>query len=324
MLDDVHFGGAGREQLTSWFMTEAEGRSVGVFGSNTKFRYLVPWGSVDDCVDFLRQAGDRAPDSLVTMGDDGEKFGGWPTTFAHCWENGWVDRFFDRLEAESHWIGTVQLSEWRRTRPSAGLVYLPTTSYMEMEEWSLPPRQQHEVELAKSILRDHNADALTRYLRGGHWRNFFTRYPEVNLLHKRSLHLSDAAHAAGSDEALDHVWQAQCNCPFWHGVFGGVYLENIRHANFGHLAAADALLFPGDAEPEIRDLDYDGRDEVCLRSAQHLAWVAPERGGEILQWDLREHGWNLTHAIARRPRHTTMVSENPTPTPSGTSTTPSR
>ena len=303
IVDDVHFAGAGLrpEELSGWYLTEAEGQAIGVFGSNTRFRYLVPWGSVDDCINFLRDAGDREPDSLVAMGDDGEKFGGWPTTYTHCWENGWVDAFFARLEAESHWIGTVHLGNWRRERDPKSLVYLPATSYMEMGEWSLPPAAQHDLERARAILRHHGGADLEPFLQGGHWRNFIVRYPEVNLLHKRSLLLSQDAHLAANPDALDQVWQSQCNCPFWHGVFGGVYLENIRHANFGHLARADALLHPGPQPPDIRDWDYDGHDEVCLRSAAHLATVSPARGGRIEQWDLRERGWNMTHVVARRP-----------------------
>jgi alpha-amylase len=303
ILDDVHFEGAGvgPEELDNWYLTEAEGDTIGVFGSSTRFRYLVPWGTVEDCINFLRSRGDHNPGSLVSMGDDGEKFGGWPTTYTHCWENGWVDSFFARLEAESHWISTVHLGRWQREHDPKSLVYLPTTSYMEMGEWSLPPREQHEMERAKAILHDHGGDGLERFFHGGHWRNFLTRYPEVNLLQKRSLHLSRDAHKQHNDAALDHIWQAQCNCPFWHGVFGGVYLENIRHANFGHLSMADAELFPGHQPPDVRDWNFDGKDEVCLRSANELVTVAPGTGGEIEHWDLRERGWNLTHVMARRP-----------------------
>ncbi len=303
ILDDVHFEGAGiaPDDLRGWYMTEAEGKTVGVFGSNTRLRYLIPWGSVDECIDFLGAAANREPDSLIAMGDDGEKFGGWPTTYLHCWENGWVDRFFERLEAESGWIESVHLSEWRDRHAARSLVYLPTTSYMEMGEWALPPREQHELERAKSILREHGGGGLERFLRGGHWRNFLVRYPEVNLLHKRSLHLSADAHRDGNAAALEEVWKAQCNCPFWHGVFGGVYLENIRHANFGHLAAADAALRPGASAPDVRDWNLDGSDEVCLRSEQHLAIVAPDSAGRIDAWDLRSRPWNMTHVVARRP-----------------------
>ena len=39
------------------------------------------------------------------MGDDGEKFGGWPTTFEHCWgPTGWVERFFAALEVNRDWF----------------------------------------------------------------------------------------------------------------------------------------------------------------------------------------------------------------------------
>ena len=303
ILDDVHFGGTGLvpEELHGWYLTEAQGETVGVFASSTRLRYLVPWGSVDDCVNFLRDAGDRHPGSLIAMGDDGEKFGGWPTTYLHCWENGWVDRFFARLEAEAHWLATTHPGTWRREHPPEGLVYLPSASYMEMGEWSLPPKQQQQFERAREILGNYGGSGFELFLRGGHWRNFLVRYPEVNLLHKRASILSREAHRQQNDAALEHVWQAQCNCPFWHGVFGGVYLEHIRHANFGHLAAADALLTPGAAPPEIRDWDADGQPEVCLRSPQQLVIVDPADGGEILHWDLRKQAWHLTHAVARRP-----------------------
>ena len=47
------------------------------------------------------------------MGDDGEKFGAWPTTWEHCWGEGrWVDRFFEALEANADWLTTITPSAW--------------------------------------------------------------------------------------------------------------------------------------------------------------------------------------------------------------------
>lgn len=309
LVDDVHFEATGlaAEEIDGWYLTESEGKPLGVFASSTAFRYLVPWGMVDDCIDFLRARGDRRHGGLVVMGDDGEKFGGWPTTFTHCWENGWVDALFSRLEAESTWIETVHLGTWRREHRPKSLVYLPATSYMEMGEWSLPPAAQHALRTAKDVLRSSGRDDMVRYLRGGHWRNFVVRYPEVNLLHKRLLLLSEEAHRQGNAAALDHIWRAQCNCAYWHGVFGGVYLEHIRHANFAHMAAADAALFPGRTEPDTRDWDFDGRDEVCLRSTGQV--VVVDDDGAIVHWELREAPWHLTHVVARRPEayHATLA-----------------
>ncbi len=303
VVDDVHFQANGWDaaDVSGWYLTEDQGSTTGIFGSSTAFRYLVPWGAIDACIDFLRNQGDRRPGSLVTMGDDGEKFGGWPTTYQHCWENGWVESFFSRLEEEAHWIETVHLGTWQAQKPAEGLIYLPTTSYMEMGEWSLTPGAQHALEDAMRVLRDGGRGDLTHFLRGGYWRNFLVRYPEMNLLHKRLLHLSRQAHQNGNAEALEHIWKAQCNCPYWHGVFGGVYLQHIRDATFGHLAQADALLNPGARPADTCDWNFDGRDEICLRSGEQAVIVNPAEGGRIEHWDLRQRGWHLTHAIARRP-----------------------
>ena len=64
------------------------------------------------------------------MGDDGEKFGAWPTTFEHCWGEGrWVERFFEALEANADWLSTVTPSQWLEREPPIGRVCVPTSSY---------------------------------------------------------------------------------------------------------------------------------------------------------------------------------------------------
>ena len=303
LVDDVHFGATGipSNDLRGWYLTESEGHAIGVFGSSTELRYSIPWKPVPEVIESFRARAAAEPGSLIVMGDDGEKFGGWPTTYELCWEQGWVDSFFEALEREASWLHTVHLGEWRQAHEAEGLVYLPTMSYMEMGEWALPPDAQHDLERARTLLKQGSAAEIEWLLRGAHWRNFLVRYPEANLLQKRAMELSRQARERHHTEALDHVWQAECNCPYWHGVFGGVYLENIRHANFGHLAKADAALFAGPQPPEVRDWDFDGHDEAGLRSDGHFALIAPHHGGEILQWDLRHVGWNMTHVVALRP-----------------------
>ena len=82
------------------------------------------------------------PGKVLAMGDDGEKFGGWPQTYEHCWgedgKSGWVDQFFSALEKNRDWLHTVKLGEQIRHFPAAGRVYLPTASYNEMMGWALP------------------------------------------------------------------------------------------------------------------------------------------------------------------------------------------
>ncbi len=72
-----------------------------------------------------------------------------------------------------------------------------------------------------------------RFLRGGFFRDFFRKYPEVEPLHKRMIMVSEAVRAAGaSAEAVRDLYKGQCNDPYWHGVFGGLYLPHLREAAY--------------------------------------------------------------------------------------------
>ena len=110
IVDDTHFTAAGvrEEQLTGYFVTEEQGATVKVFPSRKRLRYLIPWQSPGDVLAYLRtflspDHGSRIPDPVLVMGDDGEKFGLWPGTFALCWEQGWVESFFRAIEAAGEW-----------------------------------------------------------------------------------------------------------------------------------------------------------------------------------------------------------------------------
>ncbi len=44
------------------------------------------------------------------------------------------------------------------------------------------------------------------------------------------------------DAATIELYRGQCNCSYWHGAFGGVYLPHLRNAVYQQLIAADNLL----------------------------------------------------------------------------------
>src|SRR5258706_231384 len=124
---------------------------------------------------------------LAVLGDDGEKFGVWPGTHALCYERGWLARFVAALAANP-WIELRTPGEAIAHHRPLGLAYLPSATYHEMQEWSLPPAAQARYHAAAGRLGGD--DAAHDLVRGGHWRNFFSRYPESNRLHKRMLKVS--------------------------------------------------------------------------------------------------------------------------------------
>jgi alpha-amylase len=291
ILDDAHFIAAGltEDQLTGHFLTEEEGKMLAIFPSLRRLRYLIPWQPVGDVMAYLRdRAGSGA--ALLLMGDDGEKFGLWPGTYAHCWEQGWVESFLSALEAQA-WVQTVTPSDALQ-RPAAGRVYLPAASYDEMMEWS-----------------------------GGFWRQFLVKYPEINTMHKRMLRVSDKVwqmpDGSSRQRALDELWQGQCNCPYWHGVFGGIYLPHIRRATFGHLIAAEALADETDPVRQIAgDFDGDGAEEVEIANTEMVVLIDHDEGGGVVEWDWRPARINLTNVMARRrePYHEQLRVPPLTPT----------
>ena len=70
----------------------------------------------------------------------------------------------------------------------------------------------------------------------GIWRNFFTRYPESNWMHKRVLaasqRLAGLAPELRAPEMTSALYRAQGNDAYWHGLFGGIYLPHLRRARW--------------------------------------------------------------------------------------------
>ncbi|HUQ78338.1 MAG TPA: alpha-amylase/4-alpha-glucanotransferase domain-containing protein [Patescibacteria group bacterium] len=308
VLDDAHFRAAAIPEDDLWgsYTTDDQGKVLTVFGTEQGLRYRIPFAEVDDVIGYLRDHATDDGERLGTMGDDGEKFGAWPTTWDHCWGEGrWVERFFDALDANANWLTTMPPSDWTVGHRPVGRVYLPTGSYAEMGEWALPADEGHLYgETLRRARAEHRPEA--RWLRGAIWRNFQVRYREINDLHKQMLAASDfvdgLAPGAPRTEALDHLFAGQSNDPYWHGLFGGIYLPDLRVANLSHLIAAEDLAVgAGAASGVLRDVDLDGHDEVVLAGPGQFVTVKLEEGGGIARWDLRAAGHPLAAVMRRRP-----------------------
>jgi alpha-amylase len=310
ILDDAHFRAAAIPEEDLWgpYTTEDQGRLMRVFGTEQGLRYRIPFRDVDEVIGYLRDHATEAGDRVGMMGDDGEKFGAWPSTWEHCWGDGqWVERFFSALEANADWLSTTTPSAWLDGHPPIGRVYVPTGSYAEMGEWALPAAESLAfTEILHRAQAEHRPEA--RWLRGAFWRNFQVKYREINDLHKQMLRTSDAVTAmpGGPDHelALDHLYQGQSNDCYWHGLFGGIYISHMRLATYEHLIAAEDLAETATSSlraAELRDLDMDGIDEVRLAEPGQVVTIDLAEGAAIGGWDIRPVRHALTAVMRRRP-----------------------
>ena len=306
LVDDRHFEVCGipEERLHAPYWTESDTKRIALFPIDERLRYLVPFRPPEETAAYL-QSLRAAGHQLAVLADDGEKFGGWPGTREWVYEKGWLDGFMHAIR-ELVSRGEVRLSTFAEALadvPSGGIAYLPTASYREMESWSLPPdaalrlgRLEHDLGDARMAGPD---GALVR---GAHWRNFLTKYPESNRMHKKMQALSTLCRRQDDPpEARRAIGRAQCNDAYWHGVFGGLYLPHLRGAIWQQLAIAEAELRRGEpVAADVRDLDGDGWDEIWVHSSAFSAIVSPRRGGAVETLVRFAERRNLADTLTRR------------------------
>ena len=328
VLDDFHFKAAGHEgdALHGYYITEDEGRLFKIFPGSEFMRYTIPFRPVEETINHLRDIAHRLPNPIVTFGDDGEKFGTWPNTKKHVYQDGWLRRFFDALAENSDWIKVSTLADVVDQVAPLGKTYLPDCSYREMTEWALPTDKQAEFH---SVINDNKDDErfqrIMPFVRGGFWRNFRVKYPEANDMYTRMMEISQKlesliAHGVDPDqankinEARTFLYRGQCNCPYWHGAFGGLYLPHLRNAIYSNLIAADTLLEAASGRDgkwlhiEADDFNLDARKEIRIASNRLAAYLSPASGGHLYELDIRGIRHNLLATLNRReePYHETV------------------
>jgi 4-alpha-glucanotransferase len=317
VLDDIHFLSAGFEQdeLFGDYIAEDKGQTIRIIPGQKSLRYLIPWDTVDKVMAHLHETSAVHPDGLAAMGDDMEKFGGWPGTFEHCFQEGWLDNLFIAFQQNSAWLDVCTPSEYLDAHKPFGRADLPTASYTEMMEWALPTRTR---ERYNALLKEFSSRTeVLSFLRGCPWRGFFRKYSESNLMHKKMLRVARRLTAApkrrlgskAADEladARDLLQRAQCNDAYWHGIFGGLYAPHLRTDISRNLIRAEAIAdrhTPGGIPPRVETLDYDGDgvDELLFTAPEYQALMKPSDGGTLAALDFRPTASTLINSILRRP-----------------------
>lgn len=310
-VDDYHFLCTGKrpEELNGFFTTEEDGRRLDLFPINEALRYRLPFSPAADAVAYIENLAQAGREVAAVYFDDIEKFGIWPETYAWVYEKGWLTQFIEGVLA-SPVIRTQRYADYHARAKTRGVVYLPTTSYIEMNEWTLPAEAANlYADMVHAAKEQGRFDQQKAFLRGGIWKNFLTRYPESNWMHKRMLRLSQRLHelhGRGPQTLLkDLLYQAQANDAYWHGLFGGLYLPHLRRAVYRAIVLLEAELDKLDRRPgrERYDIDLDGHEELVLHNAALQAVVRIDGSATIAELDAYALGHNFGDSLARQNEH---------------------
>ncbi|MBY8981386.1 MAG: DUF1925 domain-containing protein, partial [Candidatus Lokiarchaeota archaeon] len=256
IVDDNHFRSTGitQEDTLYSYITEDSGKTLRIFPINEELRYLTPWKPTYQTVDYLKKIADKNGDRVALLISDAEKLGVWASTHEFCYVEGkghyegdngkpFVPALFEQI-TNNDFIKSLTLSEYMDKYTAKSLVYLPTASYDKMEEWVLPTDIRIIFEKYREKLRkDKTKEDLYMFLKGGFWRSFLIKYPESNNMHKKMLYVREKLIQIEnkartiSDKNLynklkkkielawEEIYKSQCNDPFWHGLFGGIYIQ---------------------------------------------------------------------------------------------------
>nr|MDO8087816.1 DUF1926 domain-containing protein [Candidatus Sigynarchaeum springense] len=328
ILDDNHFKSCGfaEEDTFHYYTTEESGSMIKVFPINEPARYLAPWQPVWRLRDYLSGVKNAAGNRIVIYMADAEKLGEWGTTHQLCYVRGhdgespFVEALFRFIDA-TEWINSLTLSECLKKFQPKGLLYLPNSSYDKMEEWCLPTESRRKIEIIKEKIKHNEVNItrdldLNRFMRGGFWRSFLFKYPEVNNMHKKTLHVHDmiakyeieTGDKLGVADAWRELYMAEANDSYWHGQFGGVYFSFLRHSVYKHAIEAEKKVQEvyravkrRAMTPKIHNISFlmDGLKQVLLETSKVNAYVNPEDGGTLFELDYKDLSYNLMNTLAR-------------------------
>lgn len=280
IVDDSHFINVGKnvDELSGYYVTEDGGEKLLIFPGSETLRYTMPFKLPHETINYLKGLNTKGV-AARAFADDGEKFGIWPETFKWVYEEKWLENFFSALEAEEGWLKTTTFSDYIKTHGPTDRIYLTCASYREMMEWS-----------------------------GGYFKNFLVKYPESNNMQKKMLYVSEriAETKPKPKKALHHLYKGQCNCGYWHGVFGGLYLNHLRSAVYSNLIEAekalDAVTHKGSDWVDVKTLDFDcdTYDEILVSSPKLNLYFSPHNGGSLFELDFKPLSLNLINTLARR------------------------
>jgi alpha-amylase len=115
--------------------------------------------------------------------------------------------------------------------------------------------------------------------------------------------------------AFQSLYKSQCNCSYWHGVFGGLYLHHLRSAVFENLIQTERGIHEVQKNkklPEIAPLALESGTRWQVRQKAISSVFNPKYGGAMEELDVLSKSVNVMCNLQRHkePYHDAVLKKN--------------
>ncbi len=299
-LADRYFLIAGLEEKELFlpYLTEDQGKVVSVFPLSIDLGRLIATYRSVEIIDYLKDAADTTGRRVASILIDGNKF-------THNNEK-WLIGFIEAVKKNSGWLIPVTSRKYMRNNRPEGKIYFPCLADEEIMARALDRKREKQYLKIKEKIRKYPAGNI--FLHGGIFRQFMTRYPEIDLLYARMIYTHLLVNQVRGDKykkksARDELWKGQAGCVFWNSPAGGIYANHLRKAAYRAFLEAEKITrVPEMFIPAIIsvDFDMDGDKEFLYQGKMMNAYIH-KRGGSLFALDFLPVYWNYLDTLSRWP-----------------------
>ncbi|MGA2612856.1 MAG: alpha-amylase/4-alpha-glucanotransferase domain-containing protein [Spirochaetia bacterium] len=306
-LDDGQFriAGARNGRLFQPSIAEDQGKIISLFPISSTLRTLTVREEPQAAISFLQSIaqdeasgpGESAP--VAVLLEDGRYA---PDGILR---GDWLERFIRIAEENPGWLQATTPGQYLREHPPVERLYVPSLSSMDMMGWALAPEARSKyLEARQRSLMESGAE---RFLVGGHFRQFLTRYPEAWLMYAKMMYTHVIVNQVRGDRykkkaAQNELWKGQCHFAYWSGVDGGIYDNLLRKAVYHSLIEAEKITRATEIfVPSIMSVDYDLDNGIeYLYQGSELNAYIHARGGALFELDFLPASWNYLDTMVQR------------------------
>ncbi len=304
-LDDGQFriAGARDSNVLRPSIAEDQGKTISLFPISSDLRALAAGRDSAAALSFLKSISDNAPAGsaapVAILLEDGISASDGLLT------GDWLETFVRRVAGNQDWLQPTTPGQYLKEHPPVDRLYVPSLSSMEMMGWALAPEVRGRyLEARRKALPEPDTG---RFLVGGHFREFLTRYPEAWLMYAKMMYTHVLVTQVRGDRykkkaAQNELWKGQCHFAYWSGLEGGIYDNLLRKAVYHSLIEAEKIIRATEIfVPSIMSVDYDLDNSIeYLYQGSELNAYIHARGGALFELDFLPASWNYLDTMVQR------------------------